>query len=73
MSNVGEYILAEDDTFLLPSNAIYRINDKLDDASDRSSVYSAEPEFAVADGHDEDELYMDDAEFAERLYKFLRI
>ncbi|VDK70983.1 unnamed protein product [Litomosoides sigmodontis] len=70
MPNVGEYNLAEGDTFLLPSNAIYRINDKLDDASEHSSVYSAEPEFAVSDGHDEDELYMDDAEFAERLYKF---
>ncbi|CAG9535078.1 unnamed protein product [Cercopithifilaria johnstoni] len=70
MSKTAEYILAEGDTFLLPSNAIHRINDKLDDASDFSSVYSNEPEFAIGDGHDEDELYMDDAEFAERLYKF---
>ncbi|KAL3990674.1 Protein tyrosine kinase family protein [Acanthocheilonema viteae] len=70
MSNTGKYILAEGDTFLLPTNAIYRINDKLDDASDLSSVYSNEPEFAIGDGNDEDELYMDDAEFAQRLYKF---
>uniref|UniRef100_A0A0R3S001 Protein kinase domain-containing protein n=1 Tax=Elaeophora elaphi TaxID=1147741 RepID=A0A0R3S001_9BILA len=70
MTNTGEYLLADGDTFLLPSNAIYRINDKLDDTSDISSVYSAEPEFAIGDGQDEDRLYMDDAEFAQRLYKF---
>lgn len=69
MINKDEYFLADGDTFLLPSNAIYRINDKLDDASDLSSVYSNEPESAIGDGQDEDDLYMDDAEFARRLYK----
>uniref|UniRef100_A0A915Q2Q4 Protein kinase domain-containing protein n=1 Tax=Setaria digitata TaxID=48799 RepID=A0A915Q2Q4_9BILA len=70
MCNTGEYFLAEGDTFLLPSNAIYRINDKLDDVSDLSSVYSNEPESAIGDGQDADELHMDDAEFAQRLFKF---
>lgn len=73
MSDTGEYILTEGDTFLLPTNAIYRINDKLDDASDLSSVYSNEPEFAIGDGQNEDELYMDEAEFAQRLYKLFFI
>ncbi|KAK6112751.1 Protein tyrosine kinase family protein [Brugia pahangi] len=70
MCNAEEYFLALDEPFLLPSSAIYRINDKLDDASDLSSIYSNEPELAVGDGHDADELFMDDAEFARRLYKF---
>ncbi|VDM08567.1 unnamed protein product, partial [Wuchereria bancrofti] len=70
MCNAEEYFLALDDPFLLPSSAIYRINDKLDDASDLSSIYSNEPELAVGNGHDADELLMDDAEFAQRLYKF---
>uniref|UniRef100_A0A1I7VWL9 Protein kinase domain-containing protein n=1 Tax=Loa loa TaxID=7209 RepID=A0A1I7VWL9_LOALO len=73
MSNTGEYFLAHDDTFLLPSNAIYRINDKLDGASDLSSIYSNEPESAIGDGHDADEIYMDSAEFAQRLYKVREI
>ncbi|KAM3715921.1 Pyruvate dehydrogenase E1 component [Dirofilaria immitis] len=70
MSNEGEYFLAEGEAFLLPSNAIYRINNKLDDASDLSSVYSNEPESAIGDGLEADELYMDDTEFIRRLYKF---
>ncbi|VDO26685.1 unnamed protein product [Onchocerca flexuosa] len=70
MSNEGKYFLAKGDTFLLPTNAIYRMNDKLDDASDLSSVYSNEPESAIGDGFDAEELYMDDAEFTRRLYKF---
>ncbi|VDK63543.1 unnamed protein product [Onchocerca ochengi] len=70
MSNEGKYFLAEGDTFLLPTNAIYRMNDKLDDASDLSSVYSNEPESAICEGSDAEELYMDDAEFTRRLYKF---
>lgn len=72
MPNAGEYHLDQGDTFLLPSNAICRINDKLDDASDLSSVYSNEPESAISDGN-ANELYMDDAEFAQRLYKFFII
>ncbi|VDN04564.1 unnamed protein product [Thelazia callipaeda] len=67
--SVGEYVLNEGDAFLLPSNAIYRINDKLDDASDLSSVYSNEPESAIGN-EDTDELYMDDNEFTQRLFKF---
>ncbi|VDK61872.1 unnamed protein product [Gongylonema pulchrum] len=70
MANKDEYVLANGDTFLLPTNAVYRINDKLDDASDFSSVYSNEPELAIGDGQDADDLYMDDVEFAQRLFKF---
>lgn len=65
-----EYSLAEGDVFLLPTNAMFRIHDKLDDASDQSSVYSNEADLAIEDEPEGESVHMDRVEFAQRLYQY---
>ncbi|VDM27991.1 unnamed protein product, partial [Toxocara canis] len=66
----SEFHMEEGQTFLLPTDAIYRISDKLDDASDHSSVYSNEPQLAIDDDEQDNENSMGTDEFCRRLLKF---
>uniref|UniRef100_A0A9J2PEC5 Protein kinase domain-containing protein n=1 Tax=Ascaris lumbricoides TaxID=6252 RepID=A0A9J2PEC5_ASCLU len=66
----NEFHMEEGQTFLLPTDAIYRISDKLDNASDQSSVYSNEPQVAVAENEDNDAINMGRDEFCRRLLRF---
>ncbi|VDM50889.1 unnamed protein product [Toxocara canis] len=67
----SEFHMEEGQTFLLPTDAIYRISDKLDDASDHSSVYSNEPQLAIDDDEQDNENSMGTDEFCRRLLKLV--
>lgn len=69
----NEFHMEEGQTFLLPTDAIYRISDKLDNASDQSSVYSNEPQVAVAENEDNDAINMGRDEFCRRLLRSLHL